>query len=106
MWVDVCFLLSAQHLKHHTGVVGSSCSDTLQMILNENRVTEGTVWFYHKTTVEALGGLGLTVTDFRVMPWKVPMVSILKLSVSKEETEQRKQQVAGYQRLLDLHHQK
>lgn len=27
--------------------------------------------------------LDLTVTDFRVMPWKVPMVSILKLSVSE-----------------------
>lgn len=33
-------------------------------------------------TLQADSSLGLTVTDFRVMPWKVPMVSILKLSVS------------------------
>lgn len=54
--------------------------------------------------------LGLTVTDFRVMPWKVPMVSILKLSVSKEEKQNKTQQqtmklqVTGC--LLRVHNQK
>lgn len=32
-------------------------------------------------------GFALTVTDLRVMPWYVPMVSILKPSVSEKTTQ-------------------
>lgn len=98
--VDLCFLPSSEHLKHHTSVSGR-----LQLIQSENRGTERRVSFKHKTTLQAKGSVGLTVTDFRVMPWKVPIVSILKLSVSKEEGKQ-KTTVADYWRLLGLYNPK
>lgn len=45
--------------------------------------------------------LDLTVTDLRVMPWKVPMVSILKLSVSEgKQDKPDKFQVTGRTKLF------
>lgn len=56
---------------------------------------------FSDNTMSQQQSLDLTVTDFRVMPWKVPMVSILKLSVSEgKQNEPDKFWVTGRTKLV------